>query len=188
MTYILCAFEAEARALIDFYKLSKQKSGSYSFFKDDEHLIFISGMGQKSASEAIQALMLNFPTHANDSFINLGICAAQNSFEIGQLVQIKKLCNEDESHHLPIIDSGIQTVSCFSAKVPLDRPVNEDIAEMEALGLYQSIHNYFKAEHISFLKVVSDNFNPQKPNKAFVISLIQSNLPKILEHIKKVNP
>ena len=52
MTYILCAFESEARAIIDKYKLLKGNSDKYTLFKNENFLIFISGMGQDNAYNA----------------------------------------------------------------------------------------------------------------------------------------
>jgi len=186
MIYILSAFEAEARAIIDKYKLVKSKSGIYTLFKNEAFLVFISGMGQDNAFEATQHLLLNFPNHKDDLFINLGICAAQSTFEIGALLQIKKLQSPQESHLLKTIDSGAPLVSCFSSYTPVDRPVNEDIAEMEAMSIYKEISQYFNPSQISFLKVVSDNFNPVKFNKGFIISLINENLDPIMKHIQKM--
>jgi len=186
MIYILCAFETEARALIDRYKLQKKHSGPYKYFGDDQRLILISGMGQDNASEAITHLLLNFSHIPDDIFINLGVCAAQSSFDIGELVQIKKLQNEEESHFLSTPNSDLKSVSCFSAKKALDRPVNEDIAEMEAMNIYKTISQYFQADKISFLKVVSDNFNPVKPSKQFIISLMQNRLEAIDNHIQSM--
>ena len=183
MIYILCAFEAEARALIDKYKLTKYKSGVYTLFKNKEVVIFICGMGQENAQLAMQDLMLHFPNQDNDILINLGICAAQNSFEVGSLLQVSKLQSQEESHLLTTVNSGIPTASCFSSSKVLDRPVNEDIAEMEALGIYTNIFPHFKPNNISILKVVSDNFKPTKFNKGFIISLINKNLPQITRHI-----
>jgi len=183
MTYIICAFESEARALIDKYKLAKDTSGTFTLFKNEEFIIFICGMGQENAQTATQNLLLNFPNKENDIFVNLGICAAQTSYNIGTLVQIHKLQGNHESHVLKTVDSGIPPVSCFSSFTPLNRPVNEDIAEMEALSLYTNISPYFKTTKISFLKVVSDNFNPVKFNKGFIISLMNANLSHIIKHI-----
>ncbi|PHR55241.1 MAG: hypothetical protein COA44_11070 [Arcobacter sp.] len=186
MTYILSAFEAEARALIDKYNLVKTKSGKYVLYKNEELLVFISGMGQDNAHKATQYLLLNFPNKKDDLFINLGICAAQNFYEIGQLLQIYKLQDTQESYLLKTVNSDIQSVSCFSSTKVLNRPVNEDIAEMEAMSIYKEVRTYFKPSHISFLKVVSDNFNPVKFNKGFIISLMNKNLDPIMQHIQNM--
>jgi len=183
MIYILCAFEVEARALIDKHRLQKGRSGPYKIFSNEEILVFISGMGQDNAKDAVQNMLLNFPNTSTDIFINLGICAAQTPYEIGELLQVKKLKDDEESHLLKTVDSQLPTVSCFSSKVPLSRPVNEDIAEMEAMSLYRGVNEYFQAGNISILKIVSDHFDPSKIDKPFIISLIQKNLSKIDRHI-----
>jgi len=186
MTFIICAFESEARAVIDKLKLNKKNNDTYKIFYNDETLLLITGMGQEKALSASEYLLLNFPPKKEDVLINLGVCAAQSTYCIGELIQVKKLVNEDESHTLSTLDSDFPTLSCFSAKVPLNRPVNEDIAEMEALSIYKSISPYFQKEKISFLKIVSDNFNPTKPNKQFIISLVQNKIPDIIKHIKAI--
>jgi len=186
MTYILSAFESEARAIIDKHRLIKMKSGIYTLFKNEEFLVFISGMGQDNAHLATQHLLLNFPNKTNDIFVNLGICAAQSSFKVGELLQINKLQDTQESHLLKTIDSDLPKVSCFSSHEALNRPVNEDIAEMEAMSIYKEIRTYFNPSCISFIKVVSDNFNPVKFNKGFIISLISTNLPMIMKHLQKM--
>jgi len=187
MIYIMCAFESEARALIDRYKLRKKQSGPYKYFNNENYLILISGMGQDNAADATNHLLLNFSHNSNDTFINLGVCAGQSYFEVGELLQVKKLQNDEESHFLHTSSVQIKTVSCFSAKKPLNRPVNEDIAEMEAMNIYKTVSQYFQADKISFLKIVSDNFNPIKPSKQFIISLIQQNLDAINKHIEEIN-
>ena len=183
MTYILSAFETEARALIQSYGLQKDVNHPFKLFYSEEILIIISGMGQEKAKEAIEYLLLNFPNKTDDIFINLGICAGQKEFAVGTLLQIKQLQDEEESHHLITCNEYIQAVSCFSSFVPLDIPTTTDIAEMEAMGIYRVIHTYFPRKQISFLKIVSDNFNPIKFSKAFIIGLFQNKLSQIQDHI-----
>jgi len=184
MTYILCAFETEARAIIDAYKLQKRSTHPFKLFYDEEVFIIISGIGQEKAAEAVDYLLLNFQHNSEDIFINLGTCAGQKVFPIGTLVQVKQLQDEDESHRMCIQNKAIQAVSCFSSSLPLDRPTATDIAEMEAIGIYRAINNYFPLKKISFLKIVSDNFNPIKHEKAFIIKLTQDNISSIKTHIE----
>ena len=184
MTYILCAFETEARAILDNYKLQKRQSHPFKTFYDENIFIIISGMEQNKAKEAVEYLLLNFPHKSNDIFINLGTCAGQKEFPIGSLVQVQQLQDEEESHRLCVQNKAIKAVSCFSSVLPLDRPTSTDIAEMEAIGIYKIISKYFPLKKISFLKIVSDNFNPIKHEKAFIIKLTQDNLVEIKAHIE----
>ncbi|MDF1881312.1 hypothetical protein JHD50_08360 [Sulfurimonas sp. MAG313] len=184
MIIIFCAFEVEARALVDKYKLSKKEDDEYKTFYNEDTLILISGMGQDNAQKASEYFLLNYSHSQKDIFINLGICAAHTIYKVGDIVQIKKLANEEESHLLKTANSSIKKVSCFSTKVPVSCPVNEDIAEMEAMSLYLALSPYFPKENMSFLKVVSDNFDCAKPNKDFIISLFNNQFNEIDTHIK----
>lgn len=187
MIYIMSAFEAEARSLIDYFKAQKHKSSPFKIFCNKNVLIIISGMGQENAYSAIEYLLLNYPNKEEDIFINLGVCAGHNRYNIGNLVQIKHLKNDEESHILYTIGNSIKEVSCFSARKPLERPCSTDIAEMEAMSIYKGISEYFRPQRTSFLKIVSDNFKPVKPKKQFIIELTRKNLPLIHNHIKELS-
>ena len=187
MTYILSAFETEARALIDFYKLSKKNNSAYKIFYNEDIFLIISGMGQERASEAIEYLILNYPNKKEDIFINLGICAGQKKYKVGELLHVETLTNNEESHKMAKIGNKITQVSCFSSKTPVSSIISQDIAEMEAMSIYKVVRDYFKHTNISFLKIVSDNFNPQKFSKQFVIDLTFNNLEKINSHIQDLN-
>ena len=184
--YIICAFEAEARALIDNYKLTKKQIKPFSLFENSEIHLIICGMGPDNAKTASQYLLASYPPNKEDSLVNLGVCAAQDSYKIGELLQVKSLQNQTSNYALETIASTIKTVSCYSSEMLLDTPSNTDIAEMEALSIYENISTYFQPKNISFLKVVSDNFKPFKPNKQFIIDLIRSNIEPIKEHINQL--
>jgi len=186
MIYILCAFEIEARALIDHYKLHKRVQESYKCFYNEELTIFITGMGQEHAQKATQTLFKTFSIQKDDAFINLGICAGQADYEIGTLLQIKSLSDGEQTYALEIQESEIPSVSCFSAKAPQSQALKEDIAEMEAMGIYLALQEASSSNPINFLKIVSDHFKPSKMDKAFVHSLIQQNLIPIKQHISQL--
>ncbi len=186
MTYILCAFEAEARTLIDSYRLKKEQTEPYTLFANEGYILIISGMGQENGKESSRYLLSNFPPRKDDIFINLGVCAAKEAYTIGELLQVETLQNERSSYPLDIRDSSIKTVSCFSATIPLDKASSSDIAEMEALSVYEVIQGSFRKEKISFLKIVSDNFRPFIPKKQFIIGLVHKNIKTIQAHIKKL--
>ena len=183
MIYIICAFEAEARALIDSYKLVKKQTSPFALFENSEIRLIISLMGPEKAASASQYLISTFLPKADDSFLNLGICAAQSQYPIGELLQIEILTDGKSCFTIETLDSGIKTVSCYSSDKAMHTAVETDIAEMEAMTLYEKMSSSFNAKNISFLKVVSDHFKPFKPDKQFVIDLIRNNLKPIKEHI-----
>ncbi len=186
MVYFICAFEAEARALIDHYRLQKDLSQPYPVFFNEDKVILISGMGQENAKKAAEHLLSRYP-HGNDSvLINLGICAAQEKFPIGSLLCVKSLHNESESFEFKNVDSALEKVSCFSSEQALTQASNTDIAEMEAISIYKAVSTSFAPYKISVLKVVSDHFKPFKIKKQLIIDLIRVHLKEIETHIKQI--
>ncbi len=186
MLYIICAFETEARALIDTYRLVKRQSQPFVLFESKEIRLIICKMGQQNAKEACEYLSQHYTLEQEDKLLNLGICAAHENYQIGSLLLVKSLNNQDTKYELQTLDSGLTKVSCYSSEQVLDKPSQSDIAEMEALAIYQSLSPYFQQENISFLKVVSDNFKPFKPNKQFIIDLIRKNIKEIQNHINQL--
>ena len=186
MLYIICAFEAEARALIDHYKLTKTQTSPYPLFEGDEIRLLICNMGPQKAKATSQYLLASYPLNENDAFLNLGICAAQEHFKIGELLQVSTLQNESRTYPLETFPSTIKKVTCYSSSQVLDKPAPTDIAEMEALALYDVVSRHFAPLKISFLKVVSDHFKPFKPKKQFIIELIRNNIDAIDKHINQL--
>ena len=186
MLYIICAFEAEARALIDAYKLVKKQAKPFALFESNEIRLLICKMGQENAKEACRYLIQSYTIQKEDKLLNIGICAAQEKHPIGSLLLVKTLSNQDTNHKLKILDSNLNKVSCYSSEKILDKPSQSDIAEMEASAVYETLSPHLNSENISFLKVVSDNFKPFKPNKQFIIDLIRNNLQDIQHHITQL--
>lgn len=186
MIYFICAFEAEARALIDHYRLQKDSTRSYPVFCNKEMTVLISGMGQSNATKAVDFLLSHYPQSDNTILINLGICAAQERFPIGSLLQVQSLQNESERFELTTFDSILDKVSCFSSEHALTQATKTDIAEMEAISLYKTASASFGVTKISILKVVSDHFKPFKIKKQFIIDLIRPHLQEIDTHIKHI--
>jgi len=186
MTYIFCAFEAEARPIIDAYKLIKQKGEPYTLFSDENLHLIISGMGQEKAKKSAQYLLSKVSVCKDDTFINLGVCAARDSYSIGELLEIKSIHSDEVSYVLKPQSSDIKHVSCFSTREVQNKTSQTDIAEMEALGLYETLKDAFLPEKMGFFKVVSDNFRPFVPKKKFIIELMQAHTVEIQAHIKKL--
>jgi len=186
MIYFICAFEAEARALIEHYKLQKDSNRPYPLFSNKKVVILISGMGQENAKEAVDYLLSQYLPTRDDILINLGICAAQEQFPIGSLLHVQSLRNESELFELKVSDSALEKVSCFSSEQVLTQASKTDIAEMEAITVYKMASASFAPSQISILKVVSDHFKPFKIKKQFIIDLIRPHLIEIDAHIKKI--
>jgi hypothetical protein len=186
MVYFICAFETEARALIDHYRLQKEPSRSYPLFFNERMIILVSGMGQENAKKATDYLLARYPHSHDDVLINLGTCAAKEKFPIGSLLFVQTLQNESESFELKNLNSTLEKVSCFSSEQTLKQASETDIAEMEAISIYKTASASFAPSKISILKVVSDHFKPFKIKKQFIIDLIKPHIKEIDAHIQQI--
>lgn len=184
MTYIFCAFEAEARALIDKYKLSKDQSGPFTRFHASHINLFISGMGQEKATICAEFVKEHFPIHpTKDSFINLGICGAHKRFAIGELLEVETLYFDQFTFTLKTSGHTLQAVSCKTVLTPVSTCPDEDIVEMEAGAFIQVLSDAFSPEHFHVLKLVSDHCEPIVMKKQWIISLFQQQLKGISDFI-----
>ncbi len=186
MIYIICAFESEARVLIDSYKLEKTQVQPFVLFCNDEIRLIISGLGQEKAKAAAEYMIDTFFPSTDDAFLNIGICAAHPQFKLGSLLQIAQLGNGEKSYTLECHSTTWPCVSCLSSSRVQDEVISEDIAEMEAFGLYEPIRQHFHADKIRFFKVVSDHFEPFIPKKQLIISLMQEHLNTLRAEIKRL--
>lgn len=105
MIYILTALKSEAQAVVDKYKLAKDK-------KNDELSLFISGIGVQNmftTTKMVRELM-----NEDDIIVNIGICGASKEYKIGQLVDGFKECltcvdykiSQDEGYALVDMESS----------------------------------------------------------------------------------
>jgi len=77
LIYILTALKSEAQAVVDRYKLTRDK-------KNDELSLFISGVGAQNMFT--KAKMVRELMSDDDIIVNIGICGASKEYKIGQLV------------------------------------------------------------------------------------------------------
>jgi hypothetical protein len=170
MTYIICAFEAEARVIIDTYKLRKDTQHAFKHFYNDTITLLISGMGQENARRCASFLLDSFSiAKEDDCFINLGICAAQPSFPLGSLLEVVQLHVDQQVYTLEHSSVDTPKVSCLSTDVPQHTASLQECAEMEAGALYEQLSPAFSAEKFFILKLVSDHFNPLPVKKSKII-------------------
>ncbi|WP_324171609.1 hypothetical protein [Sulfurimonas sp.] len=148
MLYIICALKPEAQAFVDKYKLSKSKYNS-------KITIIISGIGKENMFNTTKIIAKKMTKE--DIIINVGICAANKNYEIGQLIDGFKenLTCVDK----PISDSGIYT-----------------LVDMESSGFIDATK---KINNKYIFKVVSDYFEPHMVTKEITKKLIFNTIDDI---------
>lgn len=174
MIYILCALQAEAQAFVDKYKLKKESLSNYKLFKNEKFMIIVSGIGVDNARDATQTLINYFDISDDDIYLNIGICAANKSFEIGELIEIDAI--EYEGLHYKLAKNTSHMLTCIDKEA--DTPLT-DIVDMESFGFYEAVKHSPAIKNFYILKIVSDHFEPKKITKEFAKSLIFNQIDAI---------
>jgi len=166
LLYIIVALKPEAQAFVDKYRLQKSKLQNFTLYSNEHIRLIISGLGVQNATNATQMLINHYDITDDDIYLNVGICGAHKTHEIGSLFEIGTIHYDGIKYSLK---EGKEAIVC------VDKAINEQIyplADMESYGFYDAIiHNpAIKKYHI--FKVVSDNFEPHKVTKEHTKSLV----------------
>ncbi len=158
MTRFVVALRAEARPLIDRYRLealAPGDDGAFRCFHGGGRSLVISGVG-KAAAAAATACLHEKPL---DVWVNVGI-AGHRARAPGELVRAHRVTDTGTGEHfyptllgLPHIDSeGVSTVD-----VPETTFASGDVFDMEASAFYQTALRFSTSELVQCVKIVSDN-------------------------------
>lgn len=178
MIYIVIALKPEAQAFIDRYKLPKKRLNSYAFFSNEKIKVIISGLGVYNSMMATQTLIDNFDIKDEDIFINVGICGADRSYKIGELVEIGSIVYDNKKY---IIDKSITTIlNCQDTGA---KSSENSLVDMESFGFYDAVIHSPAINKFHVFKVVSDYFEPEKVTKEKTKSLIFSIIDDILKKV-----
>jgi len=166
MIYTVIALKPEAQAFVDFYKLKKEKLLSYTIFKNSYMIIIVSGIGVDKARLATQALINQYDITDDDIYLNIGICGASKTYEIGTFIEVGKITYNEFSYSFK---KGKQEITCieYEAKTNL-----HDIVDMESYGFYDAVIHNPAIKKFYIFKVVSDHFEPHLVTKDRTKSLI----------------
>lgn len=167
------ALKPEAQAFVDKYKLKKTKLNNFTLFSNEKMKVIISGVGVKNAKAATKMLLEHFKNTDNDIYLNVGICGASNSYEIGELLEIGSVLYDNTSYRF---HNDKKEILC------LDEEASEslyDIVDMESYGFYDVMIHSNPMKNFHIFKVVSDHFQPHKVTKEKTKSLIFNKIDDI---------
>ncbi len=165
MIYIVTALKPEAQAFVDFYRLKKSKLDNYTVFYNEQIHLIVSGLGVLNARAATQTIINHFDITDKDKFLNIGICGAPSSYEIGELLEIGSITYEGINHTF----KDAQSIVCLDSEASDN---NYKIVDMESYGFYDAVIHNPAIEKFYIFKVVSDHFEPHKITKEKTKSLL----------------
>ncbi len=156
MLYVMCALKPEAQAFVDRYRLTK-------IMRDDYITIVVSGIGSKKMFDATKIIAKKMSS--DDIIVNIGICAADKKYHIGQLL---------ESSNIDLV--------CVD--MPIDTQGSYEVVDMESSGFMEATKDL---KNSFIFKVVSDHFEPntvtKDKTKALIFNIIDEMQKKIEENI-----
>lgn len=176
MNYIITALDAEARPLIDHYRLKRDMSLPYTIYTGDEITLIITGIGRINAMMGVSALLGWKRPKKNDILINIGVCGAPSHYGVREALLIHQIITPDKTYYPDILYSHTfaeTSISCVDA--PQSTP-NQFPVDMESGGIFLAASRFFQLHQMAFLKIVSDHYEPHLVTKELVISLMHSHL------------
>lgn len=159
------ALKAEIQGFIEKYKLKKSRLDKYIVYLNNDMLILQSGVGIINMQEATITLLKYKNISSNDSLLNIGICGADDSFNIGDVVKIGAIIYKGEKY---ILDSSSNyNINCEDSEVC---NYGFNLVDMESFGFFTASKDI---KNRSMYKVVSDHFSPKSIKKDDVKKLIK---------------
>ena len=161
MTLIHTAFFAEAKPIIEHFKLQFITKKPFKIYKNKDIILCITGWAKQTlhVKEVAQKYEIS-------KAINIGTAGCKDkSIEIGEL-----FCTNKKLSDIPFA-----TLSC--SKEPIDSPKNIDttLVDMESIYFLEATK---KIEERYIFKVVSDYLDINVPKKEFVWEIISNSIKK----------
>lgn len=176
MIYLITALDAEARPLIEHYRLKRDYALPYTLYRSDEIAVLVTQPGKINAVMALNAALGYMLPSKSDILINIGICAAPRNIPVGEALLIHQIIENDRSHYPDILYTHpLRETPLICVDVPQSVPT-EHPADMESAGLFRAAAKFFQLHRIALLKIVSDHYEPDAVTKEGVIALIRSHL------------
>jgi adenosylhomocysteine nucleosidase len=159
MILIVTAFDAEARPMIDHFRLRRQADHGFPVYAGDDVWLIVSGPGRINAAAATTHLhgRAGFPW--DNSWINVGI-AGHAELPLGEARIAHKITEKMSGKSwYPALVTGSPWKS--APLMTVDRPDMEyasgSLVDMEASAFMETALRFSSGEFVHVLKIVSDN-------------------------------
>lgn len=207
MICLVVALPAEARPLIDAFKLQRHTSitGFPVYTNKESTSLVVSGIGRLASATAtayLQGLLQDFPDQNNitTGWLNIGI-AGSGTLSVGDDILAHRitdlttqqsfypgLCFEPPCVTADVVTGDSPETAYPETANPETSNTGNTVYDMEAAGFYSAASRFSTAEIIHSYKIISDNKLQSVENitENFATGLISNkldNLNKIITHI-----
>ncbi|ABP66023.1 hypothetical protein Csac_0383 [Caldicellulosiruptor saccharolyticus DSM 8903] len=189
MIYIVTAFHAEAKPLIEHFELKKlYEPSKFQIFSGNDTLLIESKEGIVKSSIATTFALTKFGAGSKDIALNIGICGAvENAFSKGDVI----LCNKIINHHSKkafypdiLIQHSMKEATLESFMHPVKKDslpveIEGDIVDMEGAGFFEAASIFLPLHNVHCIKIVHDFLDFEKINPVEIENLIKQSIPHI---------
>lgn len=182
------ALHAEARPVIERFRLKQDGSCDLPVFRRDEVWLAVTGTGRMKSAIATTSLLSRVGRDEDAVIFNLGIAghtqqAGEGPVKVGDRFLANRITEQSTGRSFypdllartPLAESAVTTVDR-----PLERTdagaVEPGLADMEAAGFYQAAATFLPPHRIGCVKVVSDHLETGRFDKDWIGGLIAGSL------------
>lgn len=208
MIYIFTALYCEAHPLIRIFELVRNhEQNHFQVFenKDAGIILTVTGAGSIKAAVAVSSIGTGYGIRQEDFLINIGTCGNLAEDVCTDFTGKIYLCNKitekatgrtfypdilfcHEFYENEIVSSEKTVCRGFEGNnIPIPAGCGQHgLADMEAAAVYQAGAYFFAPHRMSFLKIVSDNGNPENVTAERVEELVERNAEQIMNYIQRL--
>lgn len=160
MINLVVALPAEARPLINHYKLTKQPAhNAFPLYRNEDMALVVCGSGKIAAATATAWLAALTHGKPRAAWLNIGI-AGHASYDIGSGLLINRISDHASNRRWyppQVHDLDIPAASLRSVDNAENEYGSDALYDMEASGYYPAACHFTTGELVQCYKIVSDN-------------------------------
>ena len=160
MLNIVVAWMAEARPLVDHYRLEPlSKKYGFRIYRNSEINLVVCGQGRAAAAAGTAWLQALVPAEENGVWLNVGI-AGHRDLAIGSAIVGNLVRDRDSGRwwRLPLLSEDAMTAKEIITVGQPDLDYATDaVVDMEASAFVETALRFAERDAIGCLKVISDN-------------------------------
>ncbi|WP_345976490.1 hypothetical protein [Sulfurimonas sp. HSL3-7] len=181
MLYIVTALSAEARPIIDHFRLKKVENAlPYPLFSAENVRLLVMQVGYENALMAASSLFGHERPKEDDLLLNVGICAAPTRYTLGTPLVAHKITHKEHAYYPDmLLNHPFEEVELHTLEGAKDSEHAHPV-DMEAHAVFKAASRFMQSHQMLFVKVVSDHFEPERVTKEAATTLIAAQLKGIL--------
>jgi purine-nucleoside phosphorylase len=175
MKLLHVALKAEAKPLIEYFKLKCITTKPYKVYKRDDIVLAICGIGREKTKLHLKDIFDKYPFKIA---ISVGIAGCKyKEIKIGSF-----FCTNQK-----LKDIRFATITTVDKALDTSNSLKTTLVDMESDSFIFTCREFLNEKEIFVLKIVSDHLETTIPKKEFVWKIIEKNLKNISKIVNLKN-